>query len=152
MQEYAILENALRDRLREAVKEGDYAKIIEAAEQLKRHDTPKDPEGYDAEGTREMYAKFASKFKYIGGLVEGKARVKLDNGNWAFIDHDGNVVSKEYESAGSYTEGKACVRLDNNKHAFIDHDGMSFPRSTNPQSHTPKAKPVSGLITATGPS
>ena len=67
---------------------------------------------------------FASKFKYIGGLVEGKAMVKLDNGKYAFIDHDGNVVSKEYEDAWPYyAEGKARVRLDNGKYAFIDHDG-----------------------------
>ena len=123
MQEYAIMEDTLRDRLREAVKEGDYAKIIEAAEQLKRHDTPKDPEGYDAEGTRELYAKFASKFKDISGLVEGKAIVQLDNDKYAFIDHDGNVVSKEYKGAWPYAEGKAIVKLDNGKWAFIDHDG-----------------------------
>ncbi|PIU82072.1 hypothetical protein COS69_01140, partial [Candidatus Kaiserbacteria bacterium CG06_land_8_20_14_3_00_49_31] len=45
------------------------------------------------------------------------------NGKYAFIDHDGKVVSKEYENTDSYSEGKAWVQLDNGKYAFIDHDG-----------------------------
>jgi len=123
MYDHALEEDKLRDALKEATQSGDYDKIIEAAENLKHHDNPKTPEGYDAEGTKELYEKFASQYKYIGGLSEGKARVVLPNGKYAFIDHDGNVVSGEYKYAGSYSEGKAWVELPNGKRAFIDHDG-----------------------------
>ena len=123
MHGHALLENELRYTLKEAIKEGDYEKIINAAEKLKQHDTLKDPKGFDAKGTQEIYDEFASQFKYISGLAEGKARVRLDNGKCAFIDHDGKVVSKEYKYAGPYSEGKAWVQLDNGKYAFIDHDG-----------------------------
>ena len=78
--------------------------------------------------------------------------VKLDNGKYAFIDHDGNVVSKEYKFAEQYAEGKARVRLDNGKYAFIDHDGNVVSRSTKTHGHTPKAKLAFGSITASVPS
>ena len=124
MRDHAIVEDKLRDILKEAIKKEDYKGIIEIAERLKRHDTlKKDPEKFDMQGTQELYEKFASQFKYIGGLVEGKALAQLDNNRWVFIDHDGKIVSKEYKWANSYSEDKAPVQLDNNRYAFIDDNG-----------------------------
>ena len=67
-----------------------------------------------------------------------QSRVQLDNGKWAFIDHDGNVVSKEYKDAWSYAEGKAMVQLDNDKYAFIDHDGNIIPFKNSENSEVEK--------------
>ena len=123
MRDHAIVEDKLRDILKEAIKKEDYEGIIEIAERLKRHDTlKKDPEKFDMQGTQELYEKFASQFKYIGGFVEGKALAQLDNDRYAFIDHDGKIVSKEYEQANSYSEDKALVRLGKGRYAFIDND------------------------------
>ena len=66
---------------------------------------------------------FQRSTKAHGHTPKAKPRVQLDNDKYAFIDHDGNVVSKEYKGAWSYAEGKARVQLDNGKYAFIDHDG-----------------------------
>ena len=123
MRDHAIVEDKLRDILKEAIKKEDYEGIIEIAERLKRHDTlKKDPEKFDMQGTQELYEKFASQFKYIGGLVEGKALAQLDNDRYAFIDHNDKIVSKEYKRARSYSEGKAPVQLDNDRRVFIDHN------------------------------
>src|SRR3990167_4268102 len=124
MLDHAIVEDKLRDILKEAIKKEDYEGIIEIAERLKRHDTlKKDPEKFDMQGTQELYEKFASQFKSIGGLVEGKALVQLDNNRWVFIDDNGKIVSKEYKEASLYSEGKALVQLDNNRWVFIDDNG-----------------------------
>jgi len=94
MRDHAIVEDKLRDILKEAIKKEDYEGIIEIAERLKRHDTlKKDPEKFDMQGTQELYEKFASQFKYIEGLVEGKAPAQLDNNRWVFIDHDGKIIN-----------------------------------------------------------
>jgi len=121
--DHAIIEDKLRDTLKEAVKKEDYEGIIETAERLKQHDTlKKDPEGFDMQGTHELYEKFASQFKYIGELVEGKAKVQLDDDKYVFIDHNDKIVSKEYRYVWSYSEGKAKVQLDDDKYVFIDHN------------------------------
>jgi len=128
MQVYAGRENELLDVLADAVKGRDYEKIIEVARHLEEHgNTNADPEGYDAGGTQELFKKFAKEFKYIGGLVEGKAMVQLENGKYAFIDADGKQIPGEYQDAWFYSEGKAKVQLENGKWAFIDADGKQIP-------------------------
>ena len=69
---------------------------------------------------------------------KAKPGSKLDNGKYAFIDHDGNVVSKEYGYAWPYAEGKAVVQLDNDKWAFIDHDGNIIPFKNSENSEVEK--------------
>ena len=122
--DYAIMNNELRDALKLAIKDNDYSKIIEVAEKLKQQDNIKEnPKVYDAEGTQKLYKKFASEFRNIAGLIEGKARVQLDNDRHAFIDQDGKIASQEYKDVWPYSEGKALVRFDNGRYAFMDQDG-----------------------------
>ena len=54
---------------------------------------------------------------------EGFARVRLDDGKWAFIDKNGKLQEGRYRYAWSYCEGFACVELDDGKWAFIDKNG-----------------------------
>ena len=95
---------------------------------------------------------FQRSTKTHGHTPKGKAIVKLDNGKYAFIDHDGNVVSKEYGYAWSYAEGKARVQLDNDKYAFIDHDGNVVSKEYEDARPYAEGKAGSSLITTSTPS
>ena len=54
---------------------------------------------------------------------EGFARVRLDDGKYAFIDRNSKLQEGRYRDAWSYREGFACVELDDGKWAFIDKNG-----------------------------
>ena len=102
---------------------GDIEETSSREKDLKNFDASKNPEGLDLDATKKIFKDFSREFKDMGGIIEGKAHIRLDNGRYAFIDQAGAIISKEYKFAYSYSEGKACVLLDNGKYAFIDHDG-----------------------------
>jgi WG containing repeat len=62
-------------------------------------------------------------FKYMGQYSDGLSHTALDDGQWGFIDLDGNMaISFKFEDATPFREGLAAVKL-NGKWGFIDHAG-----------------------------
>jgi WG containing repeat len=62
-------------------------------------------------------------FKYMGKYSGGLSHTALDDGQWGFIDLDGNMaISFKFEDATPFREGLAAVKL-NGKWGFIDHAG-----------------------------
>ena len=79
-------------------------------------------------------------------------RVQLDNDKYAFIDHDGNVVSRSTDTHGHTPKAKPGSKLDNGKYAFIDHDGNVVSKEYKDAWPYAEGKAGSSLITASGPS
>jgi WG containing repeat len=62
-------------------------------------------------------------FKYMGQYSNGLSHTALDDGQWGFIDLDGNMaISFKFEDATPFREGLAAVKL-NGKWGFINRVG-----------------------------
>jgi hypothetical protein len=62
-------------------------------------------------------------FKYMGQYSNGLSHTSLDDGQWGFIDLDGNMaISFKFEDATPFREGLAAVKL-NGKWGFINLAG-----------------------------
>jgi WG containing repeat len=62
-------------------------------------------------------------FKYMGQYSNGLSHTALDDGQWGFIDLDGNMaISFKFEDATPFREGLAAVKL-NGKWGFINLAG-----------------------------
>jgi hypothetical protein len=62
-------------------------------------------------------------FKYMGQYSHGLSHTALDDGQWGFIDLDGNMaISFKFEDATPFREGLAAVKF-NDKWGFINQVG-----------------------------
>lgn len=67
--------------------------------------------------------KKVEKIERIDPYQEGFARVKLNDGKYAFIDKNGKLLEGRYVYAYPYSGGVARVHLDNGYWTFIDKNG-----------------------------